>query len=48
MSYKNLLIEELRNDEDKKEDLFSINAETDTYKTGIAPLDYALGYVVRT
>lgn len=47
MSYKNLLIEELRNDEDKKEDLFSINAETDTYKTGIAPLDYALGYVVR-
>lgn len=47
MAYKNLLIEELRSEEDKKEDLFSINAETDTYKTGIAPLDYALGYVVR-
>lgn len=47
MAYKNLLIEELRSEEDKKEDLFSINAETDTYKTGIAPLDYALGYIVR-
>lgn len=45
--YKNLLIEELRSDEDKKEDLFSINAAIDTYKTGIAPLDYALGYVVK-
>lgn len=45
--YKNLLIEELKSEEDKKEDLFSINAAIDTYKTGIAPLDYALGYTVK-
>ena len=47
MSYKNLLIEELRNDQDKKENLFDINSAIDTYKTGIAPLDYALGYVIK-
>ena len=47
MAYQNLLINELRNEQDKKEDLFSINAAVDTYKTGIAPLDYALGYTVR-
>ena len=47
MAYQNLLINEVRNEQDKKEDLFSINAAVDTYKTGIAPLDYALGYTVR-
>lgn len=47
MAYKNLLIDELRSEQDKKEDLFSINSAIDTYKTGIAPLDYALGYIVK-
>lgn len=47
MAYENLLIKELQQNEDKKEDLFSINSAMDTYKTGIAPLDYALGYEVK-
>lgn len=47
MAYQNLLIEELRKNQDAKEDLFDINSAIDTYKTGIAPLDYALGYKIR-
>ncbi len=46
----NLLINALRESVDPKKDgnLFDTNAAIDSYKTGIAPLDYYLGYMVNS
>ena len=43
---KNLLLDTLRNNGSKNSDLFNCNGTVISYKTGIPPLDYYLGYKV--
>lgn len=43
---KNLLLDALRNNGSKNSDLFNCNGTVISYKTGIPPLDYYLGYKV--
>ena len=43
---KNLLLDTLRNNGSKNSDLFKCNGTVISYKTGIPPLDYYLGYKV--